>query len=209
MTTASDVVDLGRRPKPNPFAMTSSSNDSTSISHGKQLRGHRCKKVKVTGNATAQPKQTPGAVDTEVSGKVVQVPAPLIEMRISNIRHESWYHDAMMWSNIGVPFSKVVENIKFWIQEYVVRARRFKIGITGQPANRFTHELYGYSDLGYEAFYLCYTSPNSTGEASTNELEIILTKHFSSHPRCENKDCTGKTPTPKWPHFLYVVTKKL
>jgi len=91
----------------------------------------------------------------------------------------------------------------------VVDGRKFKIGITEDPMDRFYNEIYGYGTAAggnYSKMYLLYVAPLSKPRVpdSTGRMEINLIARFKEDPNCLNKGPGGECPSNGSPHFVYV-----
>ena len=97
---------------------------------------------------------------------------------------------------------------------------KFKIGITFQPARRWTNPKYGYQVLGYTTMVICYASESSDVIAEMEEGLIALYRVFDRSGQYVQKDrrdgdvrCANRAPGGESAHhghspfFLYVVAK--
>ena len=97
---------------------------------------------------------------------------------------------------------------------------KFKIGITFQPARRWTNPRYGYQVLGYTTMVICYASESSDVIAEMEEGLIALYRVFDRSGQYVQKDrrdgdvrCANRAPGGESAHhghspfFLYVVAK--
>ena len=86
----------------------------------------------------------------------------------------------------------------------------FKVGITSNPVNRWSHSVYGFALdkregwLGMKILAVCDTS------FSAALVESALIRIFQSSPGCRNDRPGGETPSiDEGPHFAYVVYRIL
>ena len=99
------------------------------------------------------------------------------------------------------------DNIDGWLSHCHRIIRRWSsssfyyIGITADPVRRF---LEGHSRRGYDIMDVIAAVPSSRESA---HIERGLLARHREHPHCENTAPGGETPTPGYPHYVYVVAR--
>ena len=99
------------------------------------------------------------------------------------------------------------DNIDGWLSHCHRIIRRWSsssfyyIGITADPVRRF---LEGHSRRGYDIMDVIASVPSSRESA---HIERGLLARHREHPHRENTAPAGETPTPGYPHYVYVVAR--
>ena len=94
-----------------------------------------------------------------------------------------------------------------WLQhgQQIVRRKTsgsFYIGITADPVRRF---LEGHSQSGN--FHAMDVIAVVSSSLTSAKIERGLLGIFRGHPNCMNQSWGGESPTPGYPHYVYVVSR--
>lgn len=94
-----------------------------------------------------------------------------------------------------------------WLQHCQQIVRRtsasysFYIGITADPVRRMEE---GHSRSGFDMMVVIAAVASS---AVSGSLERGLLGSINGHPNCMNQSWGGESPTPGYPHYVYVVSR--
>ena len=99
------------------------------------------------------------------------------------------------------------DNIAGWLSHCNRKIRTWSsagfyyIGISADPVKRF---LEGHSLRGYDVMDVIAVAPSSRESA---QIERGLLARHREHPHCENIAPGGESPTPGYPHYVYVIAR--
>ena len=107
--------------------------------------------------------------------------------------------------------SAVLEHAEQSVQKlFAKHPAVYKVGISSNPVQRWTHSVYGYARDRYERWQGMKVLAACDTSFSAGLVESFLINKFRGQPGCRNDRPGGETPAPNpGPHFTYVVYRIL